>query len=309
MVDTIVDFAPIELPALLPPILQEPVFAQKPAHICDTISKAEALSKTSFQPSRPELYSACVYRTMRNLEKLYAVGSQMQNTQMSDIDRLQNEVQDLNKQNADKIRESAKRAQESGVWSYLQTIGTYILTAINTVFGFSLLSSGGTSAGALLIGAGIVSIANDAMTRCGAWEWLAEQIAGENEELARTLSFVLPGACALVSAGMNFAGFSEASALWNNLDTAEQLLLITQVALSLGKGVTTVGKGISDYRVLQSKIDLTNIECALMLNEKKLEELTFEMEKIMKMSTSATENAQRIIQLAIYSNHNAAAQG
>lgn len=301
MVDTIRDLAPIELPMPIAQAFTDPVFTRKPLAICDTISRAKA-QEVSFKPSRPELYSASVYRTLRNLEKLHAVGSQMQTTQITDIDRLQSQVQDLNRQNAEKLRESAKRSQASGFWSYLQTVGTYILTALNTVFGFSLFSSGGTTAGALLIGAGIVSIANDAMTRCGVWDWLAEEIAGENEELARTLSWAIPGAFALVAVGLSYYGMSEAAGL--HLDTAEQLLLVLQVALALGKGVTTIGKGVSDYQVLQSKIDLTNIECALSLNEKELEEVTFEMDKIMKMVSNSTDCAQRIIQLAIYSNRN-----
>lgn len=308
MANTIVDYAPIELPALLPPIASQYPLLQKPLAIRDTIAPAGAIQGAPFKPSRPELYSTSIYRTLHNLEKLHAIGSNMQTRQITDIDKLQSEVQDLNKQNAEKIRESAIRAQGSGFWSYLQTIGTYIITAFNTIFGCSLYSSGNTTAGALLIGAGVLSLANEAMTHWGAWDWLAEQLAGDNEELARFLSLALPGACALIAAGLTFGGLSEALGAWNNLDSAEQLLLIMQVALSLGKGVTTVGKGISDYRVQQSKIDLTNIECALTLNEKELEMLTFEMEKIMKMVSNSTECAQKIIQLAIYSNHTATAQ-
>lgn len=308
MVDSVVDFAPIELPMPLLPLRSDQAFLQKTVATCDTIARAPAVQDAPFTPSRPELYSASVYRTLRNLEKLYAVGSKMQTRQMTDVDRLQGEVQELNKQNAEKVRESAKRAQESGIWSYLQTIGGYIITAFNTIFGCSLYSSGNTTAGALLIAAGVISLANEAMVNWGAWDWLAEQLAGENEELARFLSFALPGACALLAAGLSFGGMSDALGAWNHLDNTQQLLLIMQVALSLGKGVTSVGKGISDYRLQQSKIDLTNIECALTLNEKELEMLTFEMERIMKMVSSSTESAQKIIQLAIYSNHNAIAQ-
>ena len=254
-----------------------------------------------YQPSKPSLIEPII---LMMLDKFYSLGVSIQESYVRDVEREQEKVELLHQQNADKLKEAAERAQESGFWSVLQQVGACILSALSTVLGFSLVATGvNPVVGGLLIASGLLSIANMAFSATGVWDWVAEKIARDNEDLQKTLKVVLPGSVGLFCAALGLAGgIGSISGIWSSLNFSQKTLSVLQTTVSFAEGVTAIGSGISENRALHSKADLISLQKEMHVCDRGIEKLTNAMEEVMQEISQSASHAAQIIKLATISN-------
>jgi len=277
----------------------------------DTIGQAEQNTQT-YEPSKPKLEKpscAIEYKVLSSLDNIQGMGTQwleMQNTMLDDCSEKLKEIQ---KQKIEKLNEAAKKAQENALWSIIKKVGAFLVAAVSTIFGISLIATGaGTVVGAAMVASGILTIANIAFSETGVWDWVAEKLAKDNKELQKKLETILPCAVGIVSAVVGLAG-SAAALAWTSLSLMQKGLVIVQTALNLAEGTITVVEGVNQFRSFRTQADLTEIKKEFFVQQNKLEKITGGMEKQMKMISHAVDEAAKAIKLSISGRQKIIIQG
>ncbi len=273
--------------------------------VAPAISKSFSLSKPELTPPKagaskqPLSYNQTISSIISTLEEIHETGRVMHETQTKDLARVQGKIQELQQENIKVVKDAAEKNQSSGSgWSMLQTIGSYILSAINTILGGLLFAQGATLVGGMMIASGLISIANLAFSATDMWSWIAEQLAEGNKEYAKQLEQILPGVVGLIATALSLPG---AVQLWQRPDLvggAAQLLSVMQSTLSLVSGVAAISKGFSDYELQQSHAKQIKYQQEMSRHEQSVEQLMLGMERTMKALTECTSSASRIVNLA-----------
>lgn len=254
-------------------------------------------------PHKPPMgYNDMILAIISSLEDIHKVGGSIQLTQNKEFTTTQQKISELQEKELVELKEKAERAAQSGFWSFLQTIGSYILSAINVVLGLFLASQGSAIIGGVMIAAGLIEVANLAFSTCGIWSWLADYLAGENEELAQQLATILPGAVGLTAAALGVIGGIELFSMYHELDLAEQILVISKTAVTFGEGVATIGKGVANYKITQSESRKLLLEGQLEESGHLSEKLTESMGKMTEMLADCTSHVAKIIRMTNYAS-------
>jgi hypothetical protein len=276
----------------------------------------DALTLESFQPSMPlltppsgssvnptcESYTATILSVLTTLEMLHEVGRKIHLTQSELFKTGQNKLAELQKKELEKMEEAAKKTQTSSTWEFLQTIGAYILAAIHTVLGGFLISQSHVLVGGTMIASGLIAVSNLALTHNGFWTWLADYMAKENKELATQLSAIMPALVGIAAASLGFIGTYQ---IWNMADQinwAVGAILIANAVVNFAEGVSSLGKGISDYDLSLTRVEQLMLEGEIMKSEFATEKLMKDMERMMKTLTQSTTHAARIVKMFIEAN-------
>ena len=211
---------------IAPPL---PVATEFPRNILlakDTIGEAP-LSPPAFTPSKPQLP---LYRAILNAEREYQIGNKLLELNMNHLDRNSLELEEYRIQMAQQIKENAEKMRTADFWDILKKISTCILSAISTVIGISLVSSGaGTFIGGALIASGVLAIANLALTETGVIDRFAKCLAGDDEERRKLYALLIPVSIGLLSGALGVSGIAYA---WSSIEFITQTLWITQTAAS-----------------------------------------------------------------------------
>lgn len=259
-------------------------------------SKVPFLSK----PELPMPMDVPEWKLLEVMERLYGTGTEMMETQFETLDHLHERLREISTENIAKMKEAAEHAQTSGFWGMLKDIASYVLSAISTVFGISLVATGaGAIVGGALIAAGILSIANLAFSQSGVWDWVADKLAGENKELKRLLKVLLPAAVGMVCAAISTLGTAGAL-LFAQMDLAQKISLVLNSIANLMTGVSTIGRGASEYNRLNTESLLNAIRGKLFSNEHLIEDESSDLQEWMKTMTSATKEAAAMIRKSTY---------
>lgn len=211
-------------------------------------------------------------------------------------------IKEVSAEMIQKLKEAAARARDSGFWSILKKIATCLLSAVSIVFGVSLIASGGGALlGGAMIASGILSLANFALSEFGTWDWVAIQLANGDEDLKKKLLMILPGAVGLIAGGIGLVG-SVNGIVNGALNLAEKALFVAQAALAIFDGVTTLGKGISDARLLWTKADLMEIKAALTVDQENFTSTIDEIKSSMNDFNAMLAKAKKAIEMIVQSN-------
>lgn len=290
----------------------EPVyFAPKTlTQVPDTFEVVNSDVGSFYSPSKPELASPKCLEMMllATLDKLHAQGTSMLNLEMKSMEILEGKVKELHMQNMEKMQEIAKKSQQSGFWSFLQKIGFYILSAFSFVFGFSLSATGaGSVIGGVMMATALLNIVNLALSEANAWIWIADQIAGDNEERRNLLSSILPLTLGWTCGVVGLVGSINA-AVWSSLDLLQKTLAAAKMGLSAAEGATTIGSGVTGHELSLSEAELISLKELVFLNEHRLESTVTLMERVMKKLDHVSSSAAKSIQVTIQSNKRAITQ-
>lgn len=262
-----------------------------------SLEPAKAPAKALFTPS----YTAALLAVIQTLEEMHETGSKLHGSQSAQIQRLQMQLEELQKQTLEVRKQLDEKAQTSGAWAAMGTICDYMLTATRLVLGL-LLRQAAPDASTTLIITSLVSIANIAFSACGVWEWMGEQIAQENHELALQLSTLMPFLVGFVSTAVGFSAGNAIFAIENQIEWPRQMLAIAQTALGLADGVAHLGKARADYGTFSSKAELTQFQKGIKNNEYQLEGVMDEMEQMMKTLSDCTSTVTRVLKASMYSS-------
>jgi hypothetical protein len=197
----------------------------------DRISRAEIDNSplTVFRPSKPQLappvssHGLPQLAILKTLDNLHEMGKKIHLNQILSLDEIQEKIEQLQAENMKHLKESSERAKESAFWKVLGQIASCIASAINLVFGISLIAGGSPILGGIVIAAALITIANMAFSECGIWSWVAKQLANENEERERILVVALPLIVAILAAILSIAAIGALN--FNCTGNAEQLAL------------------------------------------------------------------------------------
>jgi hypothetical protein len=271
-----------------------------------TLSEKAQLLRETIQTRQseqvaPKREGALEVNLIQTLERLHTVSYKQIDLQVQILEELETELARLNAENAEKLKESSQRAQESSIWTFLKKIGSLILSAISFVFGISLIASGAAAVlGAVMIVSSIMAIANLVMSESGLWGWVAKQLAGENDELRKNLEFYLPLTFGILTAVVGLSG-GAAAIYWGSFNLMEKILIAAQAAVNIAEGVAEIGDGVCKYKISMSQIDLTRLKCDLFMGEHQIERATMAMEKVAETMGKVASSAHQIVELTIKS--------
>lgn len=289
-------FEPIASPIRPSPALTESLEIQqpRPSATSDTLAVAESLPV--WTPERPQLTPPCDYRLIRETERARKLGSSILDTLTMRLGQIKENIKEISAENIKKLKETAERASTSSFWSILKKIATCILSALSIVFGVALIGSGGGALiGGAMVASGILSIANFALSEIGAWDWVAKQLASDNEEWRQRLATILPAAFGIVAGGIGLVG-SVQSVMTGAIQVTEKALFVAQSALAIFDGVTTLGKGIADARLLWSQGDLTLVQGKMTMGRAQFDSTMREIESSMNDFRAVKSKTKKIIQ-------------
>ncbi|MBS0604340.1 MAG: hypothetical protein JSS60_04790 [Verrucomicrobia bacterium] len=242
------------------------------------------------------------YRLLAATDETRSLGNQIMDSLSLRLTGVKEKIREVSAENIKKLKESAERASASNFWSILKKVATCLLSAVSIVFGIALVASGGGALiGGAMIASGILSLANFAMSELGTWDWVADQIAHNNEDLKSKLKMILPAAVGIVAGGIGLVG-SVNGIVTGALQFAEKAIFIAQTAVTIFDGVTTLGKGIADARLIWTKADLKLIEADLAIQR---EQFTTTMEEIkgsMNEFKAAKAKAKKAIEMISQTN-------
>ncbi len=271
----------------------------------------DAHSQPIWTPERPVLTppealppasSDSVYRLLAATEESRKLGNNVLDTLASRMRDVKQKIREISTNNIQKLKEAAQRAADSGFWSILKKIATCLLSAVSIVFGVSLVATGaGAWIGGAMIASGILSLANFAISETGGWDWVAKQLAHDNEERQKMLSWALPSAVGILAGGIGLVGSVQGIAS-GALQFAEKAVYIAQSALAVFDGVTTFGKGRADAYLIWSQADLAEIQGDLTVEQTHFDSITREIEGSMSDLRNVKATTKKIIQTLSQSN-------
>ena len=218
------------------------------------------------------------------------------------ISAFRQQLQEISLENLQKLKESAENAKNSVTWELLKKIANSLLSALSIVLGVSLLSTGGSLiVGGAMVASGIFSIANMLASEAGTWDWVAKQLARDNEEMKNRLAMLLPIAAGLLTWGVGLLGSANALIL-SGTDFLSKTALIAQTTFAFFGGATAVGKGFADSKLLWSQADLLQLKSKMTLLGKEVEHSTKSIETMLDGLNANLDKARLFVKMAIRSN-------
>ncbi len=259
----------------------------------DTIETAPA-AKPHFTPSKPRLLPEA--HIIGASDKLYKVGERQLLLNTDELAKQHDLLEKLCRENIEKMKETARRTQDRGTWSYLQKIGSSILSAISIYLGFATLSTA-TLVGGALIGAGIMTLANIVLTEAGFWDWIVDKMASDNEDQRKLYRELVTIAGLTVIGGQLFA--LGALAVFGTFSLATIAAPIAQLAFTIASTLSSVTNQISEARVAWSQAELTELEGKLAVNQRETEQLVQRLEGTLNEQQHTFRAAKQVIELGI----------
>ncbi len=278
-----------------------PISHHQPPHFPDTLAKgAPNTTSLDFSPSKPHLPSLPEMRAIRAMERLHEAGERKFHVHIGEFDAKLDELDAWQAQSLETLKEKCQRTQETTMWETARKIGAGILGVVSTFLGLSIVTTGGSALiGGALIASGIISIANLAFTDAGLWDWLAEKLAGDNEEMQKKIATLIPCVLGLIAAGLGMAGFG-ALARWGALPVAPQALAIVQMIVNLTTIVTTIGGELSQARVSLSQSSLIDLQGKIALHSHEVDLLNEQLEEVLEQETQSYRLAKSLLNLTIH---------
>jgi hypothetical protein len=273
-------------------------------------SLAPDANARDWRPERPVLTppdalprrTSSEYRFLAATDAVRGVGNSILDTLGTRLENLKHKIKEISAAHIQKLKEAAKRASASGFWAMLKKIATCLLSAISIVFGISLVATGGGALiGGAMIASGILSLSNFAMSETGAWDWICEQLAADNEERQKMLSWILPGAVGVIAGGIGIVGSVQGIAS-GAIQFTEKLMSVAQGALAIFTGMTTIGKGFADARRLWTQSDLDQIQSDLTVERTRFDSVMREIEVSMSDFRIIKSKSKKIIEVLSQSN-------
>lgn len=221
--------------------------------------------REEWTPSRPVLtHPSCLPFSDRRLlavtDTTRELGDKILEMLGTRLNYVKDKIRDISAENMAILREAAQRAQDSNFWSLLKKIATALIAAVSVIFGASVVASGGSALiGGAMIASGILSLANFALSELGTWDWIASQLSNENEDRKRQIAMALPMAVGILAGGIGLVG-SVNGVVTGAINFAEKAAFIAQSIFSIFDGVSTLGKGVADSRLLWTQADTEGIQ-------------------------------------------------
>lgn len=208
------------------------------------------------------------------------------------------EIREWEKKQLIKINESAEHAQSWNFWNFLRDIASLIVAAFSTIIGFFVVTSVGSAlVGGALIASGVLAITNFIFQHTDTWDWIAKQIA-EEEQTQQKLKSIMPLVVSVISTTIGIAG-SIGAAFFDSLNLTQKLLSIGQTAANFAQGVTTIAGGISGARMKWTEADLRSIKSETQFLKYQIENCLTRMQEFFDSQKQTVENSSELIRMTL----------
>ncbi|NGX46016.1 MAG: hypothetical protein K940chlam2_01197 [Chlamydiae bacterium] len=283
----------------LPLPMEEDFKRQFPKEVTDsTIEKTVVVPPIwEFTPSKPQLDppSATIWRVIEETLKLESIGELLTEVGHQLVNRTLDKVREIDSDEAEKMKQAIQREKDAGWWEFLKDVGQLFLSALTTVFGFFLLSSGGGAVvGGAMIASGVLTIVNYAMQKAEVWDLLANKLAADNESMREMIKTYIPAAIGIVAAVLGLTG-GAATFFFTDLDAAGKALTILETATSLANSTTTLASGISKGRLQWAQSALTLVKGQKELINMRLMQTFTDIETLAKNQAEQASLIQSIV--------------
>ncbi len=259
------------------------------------------LSAPELTPPSKIAFNEILY--LRAISDIYEAGSELMDSFSTHASFKKEEMKKLSLEHLEKIKEASLRTQDKSFWSFLQKIGECILAALGAVLGFSLISSGaGAVVGSVLVTSSLLSLFNFAMKETGSWNYVAKLLASDTHEQKR-IAELIPYAIGMVTGVLSLAGST--AAIWNQLDFAQQGIVLAQATVGAYQSGVSIAKGITEMQSLHTQADLRQIDTKNNIEKISYQTISMHFKQVMQMIHSSQETAEQIIQLSIESRKKA----
>ncbi len=297
-------FYPEEVPAAGPIAPPSPM-----AH--DTVSPASNLLHAEWRPERPRITppselprhsSLSEYRLLAVTSDTQTLGGAILDTLSYRLQGAKDKIREVSSENMAKLREAAKRASKSDFWSVLKKIATSLLSALSAVFGITILATGGSAlVGGAMIASGILSLANFALSELGTWDWIADYIAQDNEDLKKKLAIALPLSVGIVAAGIGLVGTVNGVAT-GAFNLAEKILSSAHTVVSVSHSVATFAKANADANLIKIQADLKAIQALFTVEQENFTSIINEIKGSMGEFKNIKAKTKKAIEMIAQSN-------
>lgn len=290
--------SPVQIPntPLLPP---SPLLSGSSIGLCESRENLFQPSKPILDPPvRPSLPALRMLATVSCLEK---IGEKLMSYNQDSLDRFISSMHALQAEEMEKLKTVLESTQGAGIWGFLKEMGSLLLAALSSVFGLSILAAGGSALiGGALIASGILSILNFTFKKSGVWDWVAELIAKDNQELKQKLAHLLPAAVGVMTAGISL--FGSAGAAWiGQLDAGQKVLSVLDTATSLATGFASFSQGTMEYKKSKAESSLMITQADLKLVSSKMEFTMTEMQSVCENESRFADALKKLIRASIES--------
>lgn len=279
--------------------------------VYDTVKPSQEVLRSEWTPERPRLMapsqlpqnqSLSEYRLLAVTNDTRALGDDILETLSFRLQSVKEKIREVSAENMGKLREAATRASSSDFWGILKKIATSLVSAISAVFGIAILATGGSAlVGGAMIASGVLSLANFALSELGTWDWIADLIAHNNDDLKKKLQWILPGAVGILAAGIGIVG-SVNGVVSGAMNFAEKAASVAQTGIAIFQSVTTIGKSAADANTLWTKADLKMIQAHLTVERENFTSTIDEIKGSMSEFKGVNTKTKKAIEMIAQSN-------
>lgn len=180
---------------------------------------------------------------LRNTQK-GANGSQLTSLEFEEA-----RLKERNLQQAEFRKRAAEAAESQGFWSFLQKIGTFVLSVLTIVTGL-FVSSVNPLVGGIMIAAAILNLASAVFQDAGGYDFAASKLSSD-EKTRAAIKFILPLIVLLLTATVNILCIQQVGflMLFQSLDTQGKALEAFRLFALFFGGSASIGEGFAGARL------------------------------------------------------------
>ncbi len=239
------------------------------------------------------------YRFFEALLKLESTADGMMQFQMKQLEDVQEEFKALAAERLKRGEEALDQQHIADSWSLLHKAWTTIISAVSTVLGISVMATpGGMLVGGAMVSSGVLGISNLAARETGAWNWVAKQLASDNQDAQRRLAEWLPAAVDISTSVIGLLGTSSA-VLEQTLNLSVGTVRAARTAGYFGQGLASVAKGSYESEARMIQADLMELTGKVDVNRHDLERVTQRIERFSEQLAAAQTQASQVVKLAM----------
>jgi hypothetical protein len=205
------------------------------------------------------------------------------------------EIQKLHEEEARKLEEAYAASKDASFWSLLEDIGSTIMSSVSFFFGAAALSSGGAAVGGALIVSGVASLSHIAFKYTDGWDWISEQVAGENKELKETIRTYLPSALGITAAAIGLYGVYGAWSFAGGVGL-QQAFSVLQTSGHVAHGIFAYANGQANSFYRKSSAEVSALQSMSELVRMDVENCIEELKEFHENQLAINEQAARLIE-------------
>jgi hypothetical protein len=240
------------------------------------LSPASSIAKSSAaepaSPSRPELEPPkhWMYSRLNTHSELERIADKQTHLLDSQVKQQTAEIEQIEKEKAEKLRKSAEAMQSQHTWSVLSNVAQYLMSGSTIMLGAAVLPAAPLAGGCLIL-SGITGLGGRVMHDMGAYPAIAAWLT-QSEELQKKIATRLEMGTLFLSFGLGLGGGAWAHSM-GALATADKAQkIIAGVALGAG-----IGKGVAEIKGSLLKKRSTHLEADIQEMQVRIDQLYQDM--------------------------------